>query len=863
MGEIILAGTIGVLLIHGTMGSVLKKNGKKVWPLINGTDSHYMETLVPISDTVQPSHMLFTYKRLENKLNQHFDVVEEFIYDWRENNLNHSNLLKNKIELMNVEEVHIVAHSMGGIIAKICINEHKDTEAIKKITKLITLGTPWKGSMESVKTLLYGSRVPEKYIKYIDKDTSREISKHFPSVYQLLPTRGFLSYLKEVDCVPYYFNDIYYDDFDDFFKGILQETFRESHDYKKVFEEYYQLLNDDLPLEIELHEIVGTGKPTIKVISENTRKEPYVSYDEGDGTVPLFSAYSRLHDRDNYHIYFVNKVSHVGMPSNINIVNLVKDIILEKEISPNSAIFESLESEYYKKFNGYISKVACPVDISIRDKNGNIVYGNIETIDEEQIKELFLTDYEVENIGTTTYVIFDEGNTTSISNFNGLVVDAYDKGLTSISLEKYEEGVLTEKKAFKTFYIDPHLQAEINFEGEIEKSSLKLTKDGNVEQTLQLDNVEVHDRNVEPPRTTIGFTGENFLEFKNEEIYFGKDLIKLRIEKIETGKFEPKETFVLINGKEYVVEDDINLDSTIMKHGSNTIEYFSIDEYDYSEKKRKLIFYYFHQITSKVEFSIQDKSYQVKIHEDLVYNRISDEYNLQRTQPVYNFSDASGVTGFHVVYRNITRTLDIKYVDIFRNEVNCNFTIDEPTLKKIIKGAATVKDVNNFVEQLNIHNPKYLFHLNKPGNHILLNDNNLNGSSSFEILSDTSKIRVIKNVELDVSFEALSEHINLTSDIERYTFVFKVLDIDQQYVDNLNLAGNILFTLKNEKEYKEELDVKYLRKGSYELNLELKTIKDILEGYWRPSDKVLTAKLEIINSKNNSVIRGLDLTIAK
>ncbi|MFE8697998.1 acyltransferase [Cytobacillus sp. FJAT-53684] len=862
---------VGVIIIHGTMGSVLKKEGKKIWPLHYGSQEHYLKSLTPITNSVEPSHMLATYQPLKTVLKLSFDIVEEFVYDWRLNNIEHSSLLKSKIASMNVDEVHIVAHSMGGIIAKLCLVEHEGDSDLEKVKKLITLGTPWQGSMDAVKTLLYGSRIPDKYLKFIDKESSKEISVHFPSVYQLLPNDKYLKELKTLNCVPYYLNDNYYDQFEVFFKDVLQERFVENHSYEKVFSEFYEILKKEVPSHIDLHEVIGTGKPTIKIISENSRKEPYVSYDEGDGTVPLLSAYSNLQDRQNYFPYFVNKASHNGMTCNPDIISLVKDIILGIEFTPNFAVFNDLDSQMYRKFSGYISKVACPVDISIRDNDGNIIYGNIESMYDEEIRALIQKDYQVENIGSTTYVIFDENDNTNIKNFDGLVIDAYDKGLTSISLDKYEDGKITQRQAFKTFEIDPNLQAELILKDDTNKSSLVITKKGEIEQTFHLNDIAIDENKVNTPSTLISLSGESIIQLENKNIFFGTDKISFRIKEVIHGDFEPKQTFIIINGKEFTIKNnEFNLDILLLKHGENVIEFFTIDEYDYSESKNKIILYYFHQIMSKVEISFNDKIYWVQLSEDQTYSHIANLYKLERTQPIYRFQNNEGVTGYQVVYSGVERQMQVHYTDIFGNMNSYEYLIDELLAKKIIKGAATVSDVELFVRKLNLTNLTYQFHLNKSGNHKVLNDNNLNRSTEFEIFSDTSIIEITKNVELDVSFESFSEHISVTSEIDQYNFIFKVLDIDQQYVRDLNLVAEIIFSINPEKglegkQYKENFEVEYMAStGSYKLILNLNGIKKIIDGYWKPQDKVLsTAKLYITNTKNNAIIRGLDLKIAK
>ncbi|MEH6891788.1 acyltransferase [Bacillus sp. JJ864] len=862
---------VGILIIPGTMGSVLKQEGKKIWPINFGSYEHYANTLTPLEKEVEPSHLLFTYKRLKRELKHNLPIVTEFIYDWRINNTEHLNMLRGKISSMDVDEVYIVAHSMGGIISKLCLNEYKDDPEIKKVKKLITLGTPWKGSMDSVKTLLYGSQVPDKYWKYIGKEAAKRICRQFPSVYQLLPTSSFLDRLKTMNCVPYFFNDSYFDEFDDFFQGVLQEEFSKNHSFDSVFNEYYSLLNQDIADDIELHEIIGLGKRTIKIICENARKEPYVYYDEGDGTVPLLSAYSNLRDRENYFAYFVNGASHNGLPWKKGIIDLIKGIINDNEFIPNDSIFNDLNSPYYKKFSGYISKIACPVDISIRDNDGNIIYGNIETIDPDEIRELMQTDYEVDEIGSTTYVIFNENDETSIDNFNGLVIDAYDKGLTSISLEKYENGQITERKAFKAFEIDVDLQAEFILKDEIEQSSLVLKKDGDIQQTLTLNDVAVDEGEVNPPSTSIEFSGKYLTRLEEEEVYFGKDNIILHIKDIVAGDFEPKQTHILINGVEYIIEDSsLNFDANVLKHGKNEIEYFTIDEYDYTEKKKKLTLYYFYNVASKVEFLFKDKFYLVHLTEDAVYSRVASAHGLQGIKPDYKFNNTEGVAGYQVVYHDIDREVEIKYVDFFGEEASFNFIIDEQIAKKIIKGSATVSDVEKFVEKLNLENVEYQFRVNESGNRKVLNDKHLNKCHTLEIYSDTSSIKIIKNVELDVSFETSSEHISIKSDMENYDFIFKVLDIDQQYVPDLELTSQFTFTIdegpqKENREFVENFEVEYLaNSGSYKLVLALKNLKELLSDYWRPENKILgIAKLEIVSLKNSATIRAVDIKIAQ
>lgn len=860
---------IGVIVIHGTMGSVLTKDDStKVWPVIIGSSDHYKKHLLPLpkenEDGIEPTRMLMTYSVLTRSLTESF-IVSEFLYDWRKNNIDHIGLLKEEIEKLEADEVHIVAHSMGGIIAKLCLSTFKDEECIQKVKKLITIGTPWKGSMDAVKTLLYGSKIPEmKLLTFLTKECSKEISKYFPSVYQLLPNKEFLSILKSKNTVPYKLNGKDYDDFDQFYIDILKAEFESNHSYSDVLDDYYQLLNEEIPSNIEMHEIIGTGRPTLKTISENAREEPTASYDEGDSTVPLFSAHSRLEGkRANYYPYFVNKGIHNLMPAYPSVILLIKDIINEIPFTPKVDIFNDLNSPYYKKFNGYIGKIACPVEVSITDNNGNIIYGNIETINEEEIKELLQADYKVNTIGTTTYVIFDDDNETKIENYDSLLIEAYDKGLTSISFDEYKDGALTNRNAFKTFEIDTKMSATVKLSTDIKESSLVLETQG-VKETLHLEEIAVSESTIEPPVTRIQLDGE-FLIPRGNDLYFGKGELSLKVSEVIKKTYEPKQTILLINGKEQVANEEgvylLNADN--LTHGKNDIHYFSIDEFDYTENKKEMILYYFEQTTNKVELFFSDNLYIIHLGEDKKYASIANTYEFKRAEPTYQFDKQEGVTGRQVVYNNTIRKLQIRYTDIFEDEVKYEYVIDEKLAKKIIHGSATVSEVEKFVELLNLENVSYQFHPKKQGNFTALNDSNLNLSlDKFEIISKNAEIEIKKNVEQTVSFESMAEHIRISKNAN-YNFTFKVIDFSKTYVPNLPLKALFYVTMKEKPLLIEEIEIEYNEElYSYAFSLDFNKSYEIFDSYWQGSSNILsTGTLEIIDNKRKTTLRTIDLQI--
>jgi len=129
-----------------------------------------------------------------------------FPYDWKMNNLLTADLLKDKIaeveDLTGSKKVDIVAHSMGGLVARAYI---EDNDYNNDVGKLIFLGTPHWGAPKSYPTYEAGEFTGDwallyKYFFQIYAlangytDLVKYIREQVPTVEQLLP---IYDYLKE------------------------------------------------------------------------------------------------------------------------------------------------------------------------------------------------------------------------------------------------------------------------------------------------------------------------------------------------------------------------------------------------------------------------------------------------------------------------------------------------------------------------------------------------------------------------------------------------------------------------------------------------------------------------------------------
>lgn len=219
-----------VILIHGAFGSRLrnKQTGREVWPaqLSSILFGNYQALGLPIDkNTLLPEESELEsfaitdrivgvdfYGRIIDTLknvggyhkgepgNQVTDKDRRFyvfIYDWRQDNVQTARKLDQLIEQIRLDydepdlKVDIVAHSMGGLIARYYIRYGRvdvlnDNEfpvnhhGASRVRKVILLGTPNLGSVSALQEFIQGMKVGFRRIP-------TEVFATMPSAYQLLP----------------------------------------------------------------------------------------------------------------------------------------------------------------------------------------------------------------------------------------------------------------------------------------------------------------------------------------------------------------------------------------------------------------------------------------------------------------------------------------------------------------------------------------------------------------------------------------------------------------------------------------------------------------------------------------------------
>ena len=132
--------------------------------------------------------VLFTYLRLRLHLVAAGFDVSCVDYDWRLGVDVLGAQLAARIEAEPHESVHLVAHSMGGLVSRVALS----SAVQRKVRQVVLLGTPNEGSYAGVQAVRGTSPVVRKLAQLDARSSAEQLADEvfntFPSLYHLLPT---------------------------------------------------------------------------------------------------------------------------------------------------------------------------------------------------------------------------------------------------------------------------------------------------------------------------------------------------------------------------------------------------------------------------------------------------------------------------------------------------------------------------------------------------------------------------------------------------------------------------------------------------------------------------------------------------
>jgi pimeloyl-ACP methyl ester carboxylesterase len=243
----------------------------------------------------------YSYLALQLRLRAAGFAVVVHEYDWRADLAGLAAELASRMRDDPAPGIHVVAHSMGGMIARRALSE----PGLERVRRLITLGTPHGGSFGAVQALR-GTYPVVRRLAALDQVHDAEslaanVFSTFPSIHQMLPTR--LSSESE---------DLY----------AIEHWPRSGPRPDAQLLRQARAFAATLPAaDARCITISGTHQRTVTSLRLVNDEFHYAVSDAGDGTVPLERAQLAGHDN-----YFV-RCEHSTLPRSATVARALVELL--------------------------------------------------------------------------------------------------------------------------------------------------------------------------------------------------------------------------------------------------------------------------------------------------------------------------------------------------------------------------------------------------------------------------------------------------------------------------------------------------------------------------------------------------------
>lgn len=569
-----------IIFIPGVMGSELKEGkvfgGIKRWYRIWDLNVKRLKMMPDKKDKIYPGKPLkHGYKLIGNTFRKNIvyenimKTLEElnindynFIpygYDWRKDISSNCKDLHDLLEGLNGEEIHIVAHSMGGLLTHTYCQWAQKKGKLPNIKNVITLGTPWSGSPDAIKVLKYG--IQDRGLFFPKSETTLDISRTFPSAFQLLPS---MRYFNSNNCLISSDKNLRWGEFMDLIQS-LEGCNVEA--VSSLNSDIHNSLTNPWPTEIKHYNFIGVNQGTVGVF----KQEPNGEFKngktvDGDEIVPLDSAVPIF----NCEQILYTVATHTGLVLHNPVLEWIKTFF-ESGSSPKG--IEGVWNEYEARTNWIMEKIDCPVDVYIQGEEDDDINRSSNDISRHKI-------------GETTYLIYNRNKPINIE------IEAYDIGRTSIENIRCEEGKPNIVTKFPSLDADPARKALINttFENDLPQTRVYIADEDNLKEIeVQGITVELPEKNIStPPLTKVELQAlgrEDKLHFDEKGVKLSFDVTEYTVKCLET-RYRVNEGI----WKRFEYDTDLTYDNGL-QNGRNTIEFYSIDVYDNTEKIKKQVFF--------------------------------------------------------------------------------------------------------------------------------------------------------------------------------------------------------------------------------------------------------------------------------
>ncbi|WGK63968.1 DUF7379 domain-containing protein [Croceiramulus getboli] len=303
-----------VLLIPGIMGSTLDHAGSNQWIDFEEISKGGIKSKLHIqADEVKASGVIKSfYNKLALHLKKTHDVIT-YPFDWRRSVSDAAKALAGQVRRLledHNQPVKIVAHSMGGLVARQFMMDFPELwKEMKSRTggKLLMLGTPWLGSY-LIMEVLSGHARRVKQLAMLDfrnnKKDLLKVFREYPGIFELLP-------VEEVSERPFWESDFWAEIKEVSGKHMVPPLKKDLTHFKKFRERVLHFTNgleaDDLK---QVYYLAGKADETVfdYKLKDRTfgkgQKLVYLATPKGDGSVTWETGIPNQLPAD--HLYYCN-----------------------------------------------------------------------------------------------------------------------------------------------------------------------------------------------------------------------------------------------------------------------------------------------------------------------------------------------------------------------------------------------------------------------------------------------------------------------------------------------------------------------------------------------------------------------------
>ncbi len=324
-----------IILIPGIMGTHLSVNGNIIWADLIEIGKGRMFQLDPTTHpTVGTDYVIGQYYAdLVDYLSDEYEVLT-FGYDWRSSLSLAADKLRDTLQTLSKyrKPIRIIAHSMGGLVVRDLMRLHsgpwQQYLALPE-SKLILLGTPWRGSHLIIEAFTGHLKVVRQ-INFLDLGHSPrqllDLYHSFEGMYQLLP-------LTEKWHLPKTWTDLKVE--------LLHEKFNvptllnQFAEYKKKVDVWNKALKEkDYD---QVYYIAGKADCTTSACMAINGKLKFFGTPAGDGSVTWELGIPELFPPER--IYYAHDTEHGDLAGDTRLFKGIRELLTLGSASPGNNLF--------------------------------------------------------------------------------------------------------------------------------------------------------------------------------------------------------------------------------------------------------------------------------------------------------------------------------------------------------------------------------------------------------------------------------------------------------------------------------------------------------------------------------------------